>query len=246
MRKLTAALSALLLAFTAMLAQADDHAAPTQPVGMVYGLDVSDPPAFAAAMAKYWDSPTGKQSSGIAILRQVVAAGESTISHLVSVAHQSYDGMDASFALNAASADWAAFLSEVDGIATVVTSSVFEGTGLGSMKNNIGAGPGVATLYIFISVSDPGKYAKSWQKMMGDADLGETDTMLFAIPAGGVDDTTHVASISGKSVGTVMAQMNANSADKAFQKFIKDVAGIRTIERKIVTVDLAVFGNTGG
>ena len=246
MRKFTAVLSALLLAFTAMLAQADDHAAPTQPVGMVYGLDVSDPPAFAAAMAKYWDSPTGKQSSGIAILRQVVAAGESPISHLVSVAHASYDGMDASFAMNAASADWAAFLSEVNGIATVVTSSVFEGTGLGSMNNNIGAGPGVATLYIFISVSDPGKYAKSWQKMMGDADLGETDTMLFAIPAGGVDDTTHVASVSGKSVGTVMAQMNANSADKAFQKFIKDVAGIRTIERKIVTVDLAVFGNTGG
>jgi hypothetical protein len=43
-----------------------------------------------------------------------------------------------------------------------------------------------------------------------------------------------------------MAQMNANSADKAFQKFIKEVADIRTIERKIVTVDLAVFSNTGG
>lgn len=242
---ITLSLSLVLLFFIGTAA-ADDHAAPSQPVGMVYGMDVSDPAAFAAAMTKYWDSPTGKQSSGIAILRQVVAAGESTISHLVSVAHPSYDSMDASFAMNAASADWAAFLSEVDGIATVVTSSVFEGTGLGSMNNNIGAVPGVATLYIFISVSDPGKYAKSWQKMMGDADLGETDTMLFAIPAGGVDDTTHVASISGKSVGTVMAQMNANSADKAFQKFIKDVAGIRTIERKIVTVDLAVFGNTGG
>ena len=60
----------MVLAFTGMLAQADDHATPTQPVGMVYAMDVSDPPAFAAAMAKYWDSPTGKQSGGIAILRQ--------------------------------------------------------------------------------------------------------------------------------------------------------------------------------
>ncbi len=246
MRALTTLLSAMLLAFTGMLAHADGHSAPTQPVGMVYGMNVSDPPAFAAAMAKYWDSPTGKQSSGIAILRQVVAAGESTISHMVSVAYPSYDGMDASFALNAASADWAAFLSEIEGIATVVTSSVFEGTGLGSMNNNIGAGPGVAALYIFISVSNPAKYTKLWQKMMEDTDLGATDTMLFAIPAGGVDDTTHVASISGKSVGAVMAQMDANGNDKAFQKFIKEVADIRTIERKIVTVDLAVFGNTGG
>ena len=113
MRTLTTLLSVMVLAFTGMLAQADDHAAPTQPVGMVYGMDVSDPPAFAAAMAKYWDSPTGKKSSGIAILRQVVAAGESTISHMVSVAHPSYDNMDASFAMNAASADCASFLSEV-------------------------------------------------------------------------------------------------------------------------------------
>ena len=134
MRTLTTLLSVTVLVFTGMLAHADDHAAPTQPGGMVYGMDVSDPAAFAAAMTKYWNSPTGKQSPGIAILRQVVAAGESSISHLVSVAHPSYDGMDASFALNAASADWAAFLSEVDGIATVVTSSVFEGTGLGSMN----------------------------------------------------------------------------------------------------------------
>ena len=85
MKQLTTLSLSLVLLFFIGTVTADDHAAPTQPVGMVYGLDVSDPPAFAAAMAKYWDSPTGKQSSGIAILRQVVAAGESPISHLVSV-----------------------------------------------------------------------------------------------------------------------------------------------------------------
>jgi hypothetical protein len=52
MRTLTTLLSVMVLAFTGMLAQADDHATPTQPVGMVYAMDVSDPPAFAAAMAK--------------------------------------------------------------------------------------------------------------------------------------------------------------------------------------------------
>ena len=43
-----------------------------------------------------------------------------------------------------------------------------------------------------------------------------------------------------------MAQMNANRADKAFQKFIKEVDGIRTIEQNIVTVDMGVFGNMDG
>ena len=46
MRTLTTLLSVMVLAFTGMLAQADDHATPTQPVGMVYAMDVSDPPAF--------------------------------------------------------------------------------------------------------------------------------------------------------------------------------------------------------
>jgi hypothetical protein len=82
--------------------------------------------------------------------------------------------------------------------------------------------------------------------MMDSTDIGETDAMLFSIPAGGVGDTTHVVSITGKSVGTVMSQMNDNRADKAFQKFIKEVGDIRTIEQNIVTVDLAIFGNTGG
>ena len=43
-----------------------------------------------------------------------------------------------------------------------------------------------------------------------------------------------------------MAQMAANRADKDFQKFVKEVDGIRTIEQNIVTVDMAVFGNMGG
>ena len=82
--------------------------------------------------------------------------------------------------------------------------------------------------------------------MMDATDTGETDTMLFSVTAGGVGDTTHVVAVTGKSVGAVMEQMNANRADKAFQNFIKEVGDIRTIEQNIVTVDMAVFGNMGG
>ena len=246
MKNLTTALLSLALVFSTTFAAADNHATPTKPVGMVYGLDVSDPQAFAAALTKYWGSPTGEKNPGIAILRQVVAGGESPISHVVSVVYPSYEAMDVAFAINAQSEDAATFQSEVSGAVEVVTSSMFESTGLGSIKNQIGFGPGTASLYVFAAVSNPAKYASAFQEMMGSTDIGETDTMLFAIPAGGVGDTTHVVSVTGKSVGTVMAQMNTNRADKAFQKFIKEVGDIRTIEQNIVTVDMAVFGNMGG
>ena len=72
---ITALLSLALSISTTFFVVADDHAASYKPVGMVYGLDVSDPQAFAAAMSKYWSSPTGTQNPGVAILRQAVAAG---------------------------------------------------------------------------------------------------------------------------------------------------------------------------
>ena len=105
MKTLISILASMALALGATFAHADDHAAPSAPVGMVYGLDVSDPAAFAGAMGKYWSSPTGEQNPGVAILRQVVAGGESPISHIVSVVYPSYEAMDAAFAINAQSED---------------------------------------------------------------------------------------------------------------------------------------------
>ena len=243
MKVFTSVILSMILAVTATLTHADNHAAASNPVGMVYGLDVADPAAFAAAMSKYWGSETGEKIPGVAILRQVVAAGESSISHTVAVVHPSYDAMDASFAMNAMSEDWATFLGEVDGVAEVVSSSMFESTGLGSVENKFGASPGLATLYVFISVSDPSTYAAAFQEMMSSTDIGETDTTLFSIPAGGIDETTHVVAVTGKSVWAVMSQMTLNRANPNFQKFISQVSNIRAIEQNIVTVDLAVFGN---
>ena len=53
MKTLISILASMALALGATFAHADDHAAPSPPVGMVYGLDLSDPQAFAAAMGKY-------------------------------------------------------------------------------------------------------------------------------------------------------------------------------------------------
>ena len=61
MKNLITALLSLALVFSTTFAAADNHATPTKPVGMVYGLDVSDPQAFAAAMTKYWGSPQARK-----------------------------------------------------------------------------------------------------------------------------------------------------------------------------------------
>ena len=238
-------LAALPLVLLASVSHADNHAAPSKPVGMAYAMEVSDPSAFVSAMSKYWSSPTGKQLPGFAILRQVVAAGESSATHSVAVVYPSYEALDTAFAINAQSEDWSAFLGEIGGIADVVSASMFEATGLGSMENQLGAGPGMGSLYYFISVSDPAQYAAAFQEMLSSTDTGETDTMLFSVPAGAVDGTTHVVSVTGKSVGAVMSQITANRADEAFAAFIGKVQDIREVTQVVATVDVAVFGNSG-
>ena len=60
MKTLISILASMALALGATFAHADDHAAPSAPVGMVGGLDVSDPQAFATAMGKYWSSRPAK------------------------------------------------------------------------------------------------------------------------------------------------------------------------------------------
>ena len=54
MKKLINSLASLALVLGTTLAAADNHSAPSSPVGMVYGMNVSDPQAFASAMGKYW------------------------------------------------------------------------------------------------------------------------------------------------------------------------------------------------
>ena len=53
MKVFTSVILSMILAITATLTHADNHAAASNPVGMVYGLDVADTD-IATAMSKYW------------------------------------------------------------------------------------------------------------------------------------------------------------------------------------------------
>ena len=55
MERFTALIISLLITFSVGAVQADDHDETGMPVGVVYSLEVHDPQAFIASMAKYWD-----------------------------------------------------------------------------------------------------------------------------------------------------------------------------------------------
>ena len=130
MKKFLILLISAAFSMGALTAVADDHGQASPPVGVVYSLDVNDPASFVASMSKYWDSETGKNNPGYAILRQVVAGGENPATHTVALVFGSYADMDKATALNATSADAAAFAAEVSKSASIVSSTMFEATGI--------------------------------------------------------------------------------------------------------------------
>lgn len=81
----------------------------TDQVWISHAFQVSDPPAFVAAIETFLKSETGKSFPGQVHLSQVVAAGISPVTHVVSVAYASETEMDSWTTKRDASKDWAAF-----------------------------------------------------------------------------------------------------------------------------------------
>jgi len=230
------------LSIGALTAVADGHGQASPPVGVVYSLDVSDPAAFVASMSKYWDSETGKNNPGYAILRQVVAGGENPATHTVALVFGSYADMDKATALNATSADAATFSAEVSTSASIVSSTMFEATGIVIGDAEPAQGPGTVTMYYQMAVSDPAAYVAALQKMGASVDTNGAVSALFAIPADGDSGITHVSAISGSSMNEMMTGLKGIQATDEFASFVSEVADAREIIATIVTTDLATFG----
>jgi hypothetical protein len=227
---------------SAVTAVADDHSQASLPVGVVYSLDVSDPASFVASMSKYWDSKTGKSNPGYAILRQVIAGGENPATHTVALVFGSYADMDKATAVNATSAEAAAFAAEVSTSASIVSSSMFEATGVVIGDSEPAQGPGTVTMYYQMAVSDPAAYVAALQKMGASVDTKGVVSSLFALPAAGDSGITHVSTISGSSMNEMMTGLKGIQSTEEFASFVSEVAGVREIIATIVTTDLATFG----
>lgn len=82
----------------------------TDHVWMAHDFDVSDPPAFLAALDALMASPTGQKFPGQVYLSAVVAGGITPVSHTISVGYASEAEMDAWQQTVAATDDWAEYL----------------------------------------------------------------------------------------------------------------------------------------
>ena len=114
--------------------------------------------------------------------------------------------MDKATALNATSADAAAFAAEVSASASIVSSTMFEATGIVIGDAEPAQGPGTVTMYYQMSVSDPTAYVAALKKMGTSVDTNGAVSALFAIPVDGDSGITHVSAISGSSMNEMMTR----------------------------------------
>jgi hypothetical protein len=217
-----------------------EEAAPST-VGVAYSFNVSDPQAFVGAMTKYWNSSTGKKNPGFATLRQVVAGGENPATHTIAVSYPSYSAMDAAMKLNAGSSDAADLYAAINEAATITNRIAFDGTGItvgnpAAVTNSL-----PVSMYFMMKVKDAGAYVKAWKKV-SKATKTETASSLFAVTADGEGGVTHGIAVRGNDMETLMGFIKSNQATPEWAEFLKTVSPIRTLERRMITQDLAVFG----
>ena len=241
MTKLASLIVSLLITTFGYTAHADDHAEAEMPVGVVYSLDVHDAQAFVGSMTKYWDSKTGDKNPGYAILRQVISGGESSASHTVAVVYPSYAAWDKANVINANSKDAATFGAEIQESVSLVSSSMFEFTGVTAGTGRVDAGSAI-TMYYQLSVSDPATYVSALKRY--DASQPSANQLgLFQIAGNGDSDITHVIAISANSIADLMGNLKKDQSGKAFESFLNTISPIRSVEGTFVTADIAVFGN---
>ncbi len=235
-------LSIALLAIFSINANAGHHEESSQTaVGVAYSMTVTDPQAVVQAMTAYWNSPTGKKNKGVATLRQVVAGGENPATHTIAVSYPSYEAMDDVMELNANSPDAAAFYQAMSGAATITSRMAFDSSGItsGNAASVTNALP--VTAYFMMNVSDPASYVKAWKKVSSSGG-GDTASSLFAITADGDLGITHGIAVRANDMATLMSSIKANQSTPEWAEFISEVTPIRSMKRRMITKDLAVFG----
>ena len=209
-------------------------------VGVAYSFNVSDPQAVVTAMNTYWNSPTGKKNPGVAVLRQVIAGGENPATHTIAVSYPSYAAMDEAMALNANSTDAQSFYSAMQAAAKITSRMAFDAGGIIGGDPMAVTNPLPVTAYFMMRVKDPSAYLTAWKKVSG----GSAGTMsaLFAVTADGEGGITHGIAVRANNMATLMSSIKSNQSTPEWTEFMKVVSPIRTLERRMITKDLAVFG----
>jgi len=134
-------------------------------VGIKYDINASNPMGVIAAMDKFNASSTGQAASGSVTLYQYMANGDNSATHAFLVSFPNFEEMQSTFARNALSRDWAAFLVEVNSASEQISSVMFRSTGINGGDPSKVTSPNPTSYWTYIRASDPSAYASAWQAL---------------------------------------------------------------------------------
>ncbi len=234
-------LSVVATIFAMGCANADDHASSNNIYGFVYNFDVSNPEGVVEALTEYWNSPVGKKNPATAILRQIVSNGDDPATHSIAVVYGSMAEIDQTNALNAGTEEMQSFLAKMNASAELTSEGMFASTGVTSGNPAIVPAPGRYTIATSLAVSDPAAYVPAWQRYTKAVSRDSAATNLFAVNGMGKEPSTHVVTVSANSMAELFPQDPGMQAE--LNALMAEVKDIRTIENRVLYVDLAVFGN---
>lgn len=143
--------------------------------------------------------------------------------------------------LNANSSDAAAFYQAMSGAATITSRMAFDSSGITSGNPASVTNTLPVTAYFMMNVSDPASYVKAWKKVTSSGG-GDTASSLFAITADGDLGITHGSAVRANDMAALMSSIKANQSSPEWGAFISEVTPIRSMKRRMITKDLAVFG----
>ena len=200
------------------------------PVGFKYDLIALNPVAVVAAIDKYRSGDSGSNDDVSVTLHQYLANGSNPATHAITVSYASPQVMDAALAAQAASPEWAAFQSEMNLSAEIVSSMMWRSLGLSGGNTEVTDSPMAAGNWIFMQVDDPVAYADAWQEWIKAEDSKDRLSTLLAIPADGTGGATHAVINTARSPGAQFAPQNNQAA---FEEFREKVSGIREITERV-------------
>ena len=241
MKKLSTVFSMIAIMFLTNTACADDHASSDNIYGFVYNFNVSNPAGVVEALTEYWNSPLGKKNPATAILRQIVSNGDDPSTHSIAILYSSMAEIDQVRAMNNGTEEQQNFRTKMNASAELISEGMFASMGVASGNPAIVPAAGRYTIATSIAVSDPAAYLPAWQKYIKALSADSMATNLFAVNGMGREPSTHVVTVSANSMADLFPQDPAMQAE--LNALMADVKDIRTIENRVLYVDLAVFGN---
>ena len=241
MKKLIQMVVATWIMIGPLVAFSDDH---NELASTVYGqsitLEVQNPTAVVAAMNRFNSSESGKAYPGTVLLNEMVAGGETNVTHQISVFFPSSAALDASNTNSVGNPDAMAF-----GM-TMQQSASIAGRGLFRMmrgKGNVST-PGAVTYQIQLEVTDRAAFMKAFDRLWtSDAFANFPGGIYFGDTMGnGTNPATHWISFVAPNLETLYAGMDAIQGSAAMAAYSKNANQFRNYSANYVTRTLLRMG----